>query len=291
MSGSGGRTRVGILGFGSVGQYLTHAILHDEQVGKHFELAFVWNRTSEKLKQTEYVPKDKILEDIELAQNFSPDLVVEICHPSVVQEYGGRIVQYADLFIGSPTALADPETERTIHEEAKKENGRGVYIPSGALWGAADIQKMAQRGTLKGLTVTMKKHPTSLKLTGELKTQLDEILQKQTPGTHTLYEGPVRSLCPLAPNNVNTMAAASIAAENLGFDSTTARLMCDFSMMEHIVEIHVKGPSSDDSNQFSVQTTRVNPAQAGAVTGSATYGSFLSSLQRSRQLGNGIHMV
>eukprot|EP01138_Halocafeteria_seosinensis_P002483 gb/GECG01002540.1/.p1 GENE.gb/GECG01002540.1/~~gb/GECG01002540.1/.p1 ORF type:complete len:175 (+),score=13.24 gb/GECG01002540.1/:1-525(+) len=156
MSGSGGRTRVGILGFGSVGQYLTHAILHDEQVGKHFELAFVWNRTSEKLKQTEYVPKDKILEDIELAQNFSPDLVVEICHPSVVQEYGGRIVQYADLFIGSPTALADPETERTIHEEAKKRKRKGCIHPKWGLVGCSCKENCDSAGNLRSETYQLR---------------------------------------------------------------------------------------------------------------------------------------
>ena len=33
-----------------------------------------------------------------------------------------------------------------------------------------------------------------------------------------LFEGTVRELCPLAPNNVNTMAGAAIAAHSLGFD-------------------------------------------------------------------------
>lgn len=42
----------------------------------------------------------------------------------------------------------------------------------------------------------------------------------------TLYEGPVRQLCPLAPNNVNTMAVASMAAGNLGFDKVTLQLCC-----------------------------------------------------------------
>ncbi len=39
--------------------------------------------------------------------------------------------------------------------------------------------------------------------------------------------GPVRDLCPLAPNNVNTMAAAAIAAHNLGFDKVTGCLISD----------------------------------------------------------------
>ena len=42
-----------------------------------------------------------------------------------------------------------------------------------------------------------------------------------------LYHGPVRALCPLAPNNVNTMAAAAVAATGLGFDGTMGRLVAD----------------------------------------------------------------
>jgi hypothetical protein len=39
--------------------------------------------------------------------------------------------------------------------------------------------------------------------------------------------GPVRALCPLAPHNVNTMAAAAIAAHNLGFDKVQGQLVSD----------------------------------------------------------------
>ena len=39
--------------------------------------------------------------------------------------------------------------------------------------------------------------------------------------------GPVRELCALAPNNVNTMACAAIAAHNLGFDGVTGCLVAD----------------------------------------------------------------
>ena len=39
--------------------------------------------------------------------------------------------------------------------------------------------------------------------------------------------GAVRELCSLAPNNVNTMAAAALAAHNLGFDHVTGCLISD----------------------------------------------------------------
>lgn len=41
----------------------------------------------------------------------------------------------------------------------------------------------------------------------------------------------------------------------------------------HIVEVEVWGP-----NGFNVKTIRSNPAAVGAVTGTATYASFLSSM-------------
>ena len=41
---------------------------------------------------------------------------------------------------------------------------------------------------------------------------------------------------------------------------------------------------------FSVKTVRSNPADPGAVTGSATYNSFLSSIMRAGGKGQGIHL-
>lgn len=54
-------------------------------------------------------------------------------------------------------------------------------------------------------------------------------------GEQILYSGPVRQLCPMAPNNVNTMACAAIAAHNLGFDKTQGILICDNSLKAHII--------------------------------------------------------
>ena len=46
---------------------------------------------------------------------------------------------------------------------------------------------MAQRGTLLGLKVTMKKHPESLKLVGVLAEKLKTVADKE--GEQILYEG------------------------------------------------------------------------------------------------------
>ena len=158
----------------------------------------------------------------------------------------------------------------------------GVYIPAGALWGAGDIKKMADRGNLESLRITMSKHPSSFKLTGEL---FEKLEQSDPSKAITLYEGPVRDLCPLAPQNVNTMAAACIAAHTLGFDKTIGRLCADPTLDKHQILIEVGG-----SNGFNVISQRDNPCKMGAVTGQATYASFLSSVKNAGGKGSGFHL-
>ena len=54
--------------------------------------------------------------------------------------------------MGSPTALADAAVEERV-VGAVWAGPHGLYIPAGALWGGQDVQKMADRGTLRvGMT-------------------------------------------------------------------------------------------------------------------------------------------
>lgn len=139
---------------------------------------------------------------------------------------------------------------------------------------------MAQRGVLESVKVTMNKHPNSFKLTGSLLEKLKSSDFSSNPVT--LYEGPVRELCTLAPQNVNTMAAASLAG--LGLDLTVGCLVADISLDKHQIIVEVGGKGG-----FKVTSIRDNPAASGAVTGQATYGSFLSSLLKAYGQGPGLH--
>jgi aspartate dehydrogenase len=130
------------------------------------------------------------------------------------------------MMILQTNKLTNKKVEKAVRDAANQ-GPHGLYIPSGALWGARDIQKMAERGTLKGLVVTMRKAPHHLKLSGEVNEVMQKHLKDGLKGRAVLYEGCVRDLCSLAPNNVNTMAAAALAGHNLGFDSTVARLEMD----------------------------------------------------------------
>lgn len=114
------------------------------------------------------------------------DLIVEVAHPIITQQFGPRFLSKAHYAIGSPTALADQSTLDALVQAAKLYQ-RNVYVPCGAFWGASDIRKMANKKTLKGLRVTMKKHPDSLKLEGSLKEKLESSLPLDKE--LVLYEG------------------------------------------------------------------------------------------------------
>ncbi|XP_078095813.1 aspartate dehydrogenase domain-containing protein isoform X2 [Mustelus asterias] len=277
MAQDGKRRRIGIIGFGHLGQYLTEMIeAEGQQYG--FELAFVWNRNQRKMEGK--VRKELQLEDLNKFVARCADLIVEVAHPQIIKEFGEEFLKHADCMVGSPTAFAEQEVDTKCREAARR-YGHTLYIPSGALWGAEDIQKMANRGTLKALKVTMSKHPDSFMLRGELQ-ELKERVKGQRA---VLYDGPVRNLCPLAPNNVNTMAAAAMAGHNLGFEQVQGCLVADPSLLNfHIVDIEVTGPVNKSSgHEFRVKTSRKNPAPRGEVTGMATYSSFWSSVLNPHQ--------
>jgi len=173
-----------------------------------------------------------------------------------------------------------------------------IYVGTGAFWGAEDIAKMNERNTLRSLSITMKKHPDSYKLNEPLHSKLINERKKlgDQNGEIILYSGPVRELCQLAPNNVNTMAVGATVASNLGFDGVQGCLIADAALDDrHVVEIELTGPeiTINENKQlgFHLKTIRTNPAQLGAVTGTATLLSFVNSIKCAKDRTPGIHVV
>ena len=75
------KRRIGIVGFGHLGKFLTQAILNHSSL----ELAFVWNRTQAVFEETNLDPA-LICKDLNDCQKFTPDLIVEVSHPLVVKK-------------------------------------------------------------------------------------------------------------------------------------------------------------------------------------------------------------
>jgi len=247
-----------IVGFGSLGK----AIYDYACSVDHLEVGWVWNRSLDKLLD---LPEDLILEDLEDIHEMPrrAEIIVEVAHPNLWKDHAEDLLKNADVLIGSPSGLSDKQVESSIRHLCKTYN-RTAFIGRGALWGSEDISRMAE--TTKDITITMRKHPSHLKVLSPLKEMKSE--EKMV----VLYEGPVRDLCPLAPNNVNTMACLAIFG--IGFDRTVGRLVSDPDTDSHHITIEITGTRPG----FKVTQSRTNPAPMGNVTGLQTYNSFLKSL-------------
>jgi aspartate dehydrogenase len=58
------KRKVGIVGYGSLGQFLAHKILEDQKILAELEIAFIWNRSVDKIASDSKIDKKLILEDL-----------------------------------------------------------------------------------------------------------------------------------------------------------------------------------------------------------------------------------
>ena len=102
--------KVGIVGFGHLGQYLYTQIVGSTT----HEVAFVWNRTADKIVEFG-VPQNLILADLDGVKNVgNVDIIVEVAHPDITRTYGELFLSVADYFVGSPTIFADAEVDTKL---------------------------------------------------------------------------------------------------------------------------------------------------------------------------------
>ena len=148
------KRRIGFIGYGKVAAFLIQKIL-DQGNSVGVELAFVCDLFApEIVANSAEIPEECKARDLSDFEKFKADLIVEAAHPNVSKEYGARILNSADYMIASTTTFADSCTENLLNDAADNNKyGHGIYLASGALWGALDIQKMSDGGKLASLQV------------------------------------------------------------------------------------------------------------------------------------------
>ena len=83
------------------------------------------------------------------------------------------------------------------------------------------------------------------------------------------------------------MAVLALSS-GLGFDAVEATLVADTTLEHHITMVSLFGPGAPQK-RYSLELIRKSPAGAGAVTSTATFDSFLRSMNRAHGQGSGIH--
>ncbi|MEM3464355.1 MAG: aspartate dehydrogenase, partial [Candidatus Bathyarchaeia archaeon] len=151
--------------------------------------------------------------------------------------------------IMSVGALVDSGLLSEISRTAK-ENGRKVYIPSGAVAGL-DGLKASAIGKIESVTLTTRKPVEGLMDNPYFMEKTGGKVEKPT----LVYEGPAREACRLFPANVNVAATLSLAG--IGAEKTVVRVVADPTISRNIHEIEVKG----DFGELRVHVENVPSAE------------------------------
>lgn len=246
-------TRVAILGFGRIGQYVADRIVDSETM--HLDSVYV--RDASEVTGVDAI----VTEDPTDIATRAVDLVIEAAHADIVSEYGERVLQASDLLVLSTTALATESlTERL--EAACADGGTRLYVPHGAVLGTDGLQD--GRPSLESVSITTRKNPANIDFSNTAVDSAD------IDDVRTLYDGPTRGICAEFPRNVNSHATVAIAG--LGFDKTTSTLIADPAASEATHRIVAEGSGT------KLEITRVSSIEG--VTGSYTLDSVWGTIER-----------
>ena len=272
--------KIGILGYGSLGQFIVNEFVNNPELSKKANISFVWNRSP--IDKESLPPHIDSLENLEDCTRYDLDLIVEVAHPSVIEAWGALLLSKANLFVGSPTVFCNKQTETNLLCHAK-ESQRAIICGKGALPGLHELLDLAQMNVIDSLFLQMRKAPESIKFMGPLPPDYHRKIEELKEPC-TLYSGKVRELGKLAPNNVNTMVIASLAS-GLGLDKVEGELVAVPNLDHHEVYWIAKSKqSSEGESPLSIELRKRNPAGIGAVTGRLTYQSFKSSILKALEI-------
>lgn len=243
------RTRIGIIGYGGIGETVVASVRNDPTS----RLAFVYARRPEVLADLAPEAAAATLSDEVLE---GADLVIEAAHPDIITEHGVRILRVADLMALSTGSLVD-DTLRAALVATAERHGTRLLLPHGALPGLESLCTAAD--TWQDVSITFVKPPGSI-----------EPAPPDDTRRLTLYEGPVRGIAARFPRNVNSMVTCALAT--VGLDRCRARLVSDPGARFGSLEVDARGR---DGSRLRIH--KEQPMQG--VSGTEMGASLLHSLR------------
>jgi aspartate dehydrogenase len=255
--------RIGIVGLGTIGRALCHAIDRGEVKG---QLVAVTTRHPDRATpflqklcdQPPLLPFDELIARSELVIEAATQEALETIAPHTLR-------QGKDLLVLSVGGILDHEE----WVELAQQTGSRIYVPSGAIVGLDGV-KGAAIGDITHVTMTTHKPPKALAgAPFVVEHQID--LHRFTEAT-VIFDGSARQACRSFPANVNISAALSLAG--IGADRTRVRILVDPQGTRNVHDIEVAG----EFGRFTIHLEN-EPSETNPRTGKLTYLSTLALLK------------
>jgi aspartate dehydrogenase len=258
--------KIGLIGLGTIGRAVARAV-RDGRAGKA-ELAAVLVRDVSKVSTAEAKElRCQVTADADEFFASEMEVVIEAAGHSALRQYAERTLRSGrDLLAVSVGALADDELLASI-KRAAEGSKRRLLIPSGAL-GALDAISAGAVGALDEVTLIARKPPAAWK-----GTPAEDVAARATDEPICFYEGRAREAARLFPQNINVVAALSLAG--IGFDRTNIKMYADPLVKHNTFELVARGEFGEIKLELKNKPYPENPK-----TGHLVVMSVIKSIRR-----------
>ncbi len=259
--------RIGLIGFGTIGRKVARAV-RDGRAGREAELVAVLVRDVSKVGADDAQQLGcSFTADPDQFFNAETEVVVEAAGHAALRRYGERALRSGrDVLAVSIGALVDDEllTALTL---AAEESNRRLLLPSGAL-GGLDAISAGAVGDVEEITLVARKPPAAWK-----GTPAEDVASRATHEPICFYEGRAREAVRLFPQNVNVVAALSLAG--IGFDRTSIKMYADPLIEHNTFELVARGEFGEIIMEIKNRPYPENPK-----TGHLVVMSLIKSIRR-----------
>lgn len=259
--------RIGLIGFGAIGQSLLAAWQHTPVPGHALTAVLV--RPHQLAQARALVPAGiTVTDELATLLALAPHTVVEAAGQPAVAQFAEQVLLHGTrLLLLSVGSLADAALHARL-EAAARASGATLLLPVGAIAGLDGLMALRQAG-LQQVQYTSTKPPRAW-LGTPAEEQLD-LLALQAPAV--VFSGTARNAARLYPKNANLAAAVALAG--LGFERTTVQLVADPAASGNSGRIQAEGWGS------RLDVSVAGSASANPKTSGIVAFSVLSALANS----------
>lgn len=239
--------KVGIIGFGAIGQEVAGALL--AAPGADYSITLLLRRPSLQTRPDGRCVAVYSLADLLASQ---PDMIVEAAGQPAVRDYGAAIADAGIPFLVSSIGAFSDETLYLDLNRVMAERGGRILLPTGAIGGLDYVRAIARLPDAR-VTYISRKPPAAwrdeLQGMGRAPEDVDEEI--------VLFEGNAMGAAQRYPRNLNV--AATLAVAGLGMERTKVTVLIDPAISANIHEVEVESSAGVARFRFENQPSEQNP--------------------------------
>src|SRR3989338_528865 len=236
------RMRIGLVGFGAIGQYLVQTLDEDS----FFVFDADASKAKDALKKGGFKSAE-FVDSLAALKKRNPELVVEAAAQEAVPGVL-PFLEICDVMVMSVGAFTHESWLKTAQNTAEKYRHR-LYLPSGAV-GGLDVLSACEP---KSVLLETRKNPKSL--------------GRHDAKERTIFEGSAREACNKYPKNVNVAANLSLAG--IGFDKTRVKIISDPEASSNTHTVLITGNTGKYQFVFQNRPFEKNPKTSALAAQSA----------------------